>query len=715
MSHLTTRGLVLAAGAAFYAFGGTASAQIFTDNQSDIPQGNPNNNSASENVDFGDVDRDGDWDAIFADGGDGGNDQNRIWMNMGGAQGGSLGTFQDQTGSRFPSFSDDSRDIEFVDFDNDGDIDIYVSNTAQLSNQGNRWWTNQGGAQHGAVGFYNDETGARWVGLGNAASSLPASAILADTFIDWSCDCDFGDIDNDGDLDLVHSTYGGAFNGNVPTRIFLNDGGGHFQEFNPSGFKLSGNNINNGNPGLWCEGTQQNNTTNSTGANCDIASSPLDIDLGDIDGDFDLDILHGARQELPRMFRNRLEENGGSTLSFRDVTGAVFPSGYSNGDGHYEQEMGDFDGDGDLDIYGLNWQAAGFGFDDVNFRNNGSGVYTQTQVLPNSGSDDNEGDFFDYDNDGDLDIFVANFSGTSRLYRNDNGNGSYSYISGSTVSGSGLSASSFTGLDADACDVDGDGDYDVFQANDGSARNQFWENQLDIADTSAPYIPHIETVGNQSAAKGKIPVRAQVYDNAPYYITWYNDTNLIVSVNGFDLPTIKARSSAGQIFRAEIPKHLVGSVVAHWESTDEHGNMGSSSNLSYTGSFGSSFKSLIGTGSGTPQMTLDVLSLPIPGQPLYFSTTGTPGNGYWLMYCTAPLNPPLPFGAGTLYLDIFNGVWSRATGGTFDANGKDTRTIVLPGFFNPGGTLYWQTIDLTNPLGPLTDLSNGLSTVNQAG
>ena len=69
-----------------------ASAQ-FVHNTTDIPSGNPANNSASENVDFGDVDDDGDWDAVFADGGDSTRDQNRIWINQAGLQGGTKGVF----------------------------------------------------------------------------------------------------------------------------------------------------------------------------------------------------------------------------------------------------------------------------------------------------------------------------------------------------------------------------------------------------------------------------------------------------------------------------------------------------------------------------------------------------------------------------------------------------------------------------------------------
>jgi hypothetical protein len=49
------------------------------------------------------------------------------------------------------------------------------------------------------------------------------------------------------------------------------------------------------------------------------------------------------------MFENRFEENGG-VLGFRDITGSAFPSGYTSGDGHYEQEMADLDGDGDEDL-----------------------------------------------------------------------------------------------------------------------------------------------------------------------------------------------------------------------------------------------------------------------------------------------------------------------------------------------------------------------------
>ena len=113
--------------------------------------------------------------------------------------------------------------------------------------------------------------------------------------------------------------------GRVPTRLFLNDGNGFYAEFNPSGFQLSGAEIQEGDPGIWCEGTQKNLTTSTDGTFCDVAADPLDIDVGDFDGDFDLDILHGARNELPRLFANRLDASdlapampGGGQIFNRD-------------------------------------------------------------------------------------------------------------------------------------------------------------------------------------------------------------------------------------------------------------------------------------------------------------------------------------------------------------------------------------------------------------
>ncbi len=468
---------------------------------------------------------------------------------------------------------------------------------------------NEGGEQGGTVGFYNDESALHWIGLDSPNSSIPASLLLGDTFIDWSCDCDFGDMDNDGDLDLFHSTYGGAFGGNVPSRIFLNDGDGFFEEFNPSGFKLGSTNIANGNPGLWAQGTQQSNTSNNTGANCDIATSALDIDLMDMDGDLDLDVLHGARQEVPRIFRNLLEENGG-VLAFRDVSTAVLPAGWASNDFNYEQEMGDIDNDGDLDLYGLNWN----GFNDSMFLNNGNGVFTTSQAsLANSGADDNEGDFLDYDNDGDLDLYVANFSGADKLYRNnflETGVPTFTPVGGQIPFFSSVS------LDADACDIDEDGDYDIMVAEDNNQANTYLRNDNNVPDTTAPSLYRLESASGGAADDSTKAVRVQVYDNAPYYITWYNETNLITVVDGFSLGTTPMMTSGGQIFRGEICNNYVGTVQYRASSADRYGNAAATGFQSFvnTGDTGTLSGVTSASSAGTPQIR--ALAEAFAGKPL---------------------------------------------------------------------------------------------------
>ncbi|QDU68389.1 FG-GAP repeat domain-containing protein [Engelhardtia mirabilis] len=701
MNRKQTLACTAASAALWMALGATASAQ-YTINNSGNPTG-AGIASSSENVDFGDVDQDGDWDAVFADGGDGGNDQNRIWINRGGLQSGSPGTFLDQTSTRFPNQSDDSRDIEFADIDNDGDIDLYISNTAQLANQGNHWWVNNGGKQGGTLGFFADETAARWVDLGTNGSSISPALVGAGTFIDWSCDCDFGDLDNDGDLDLVHSSYGGAFGGQVPTRIFLNDGDGHFKEFNPSGFQLAGNLISNGNPAIWAEGTQQSNTNNSTGAQADIASSALDIDLGDIDGDFDLDLLHGARQEDPRMFLNRLEETG--SLAFRDVTSAVFPAGYVSTGDNYEQEMGDMDGDGDLDVYGLNWN----GFNDRTFRNNGSGVFTILQSsLPNSGADDNEGDFVDYDNDGDLDLFVANFSGLDKLY-NNNGTGTMTL-----AQQTGTSASGAASLDADAADIDKDGDYDLIVAEDNNRPNTTLINTTNVADTTPSYIPRVENDGNRTAAAGEFSVRAQVYDNAPYYITWYNPTFIEFDVNGVTLESRSMMSSQGQIFRGLLPENLVGNVTYRVRSSDEYGNTGTSADESYVGSTGLGIGGAFGAGtagtSGVP--SLNAASVAFAGSDLYLTATNiTAGASYFLYLTDAKLASPL-FLPGIGNLNVTGSVLALFSGSA--AAGNEVVVKIPVGPTVPAGiSVFSQAFGTDGTGGNIVSTSNGLEIITQ--
>lgn len=106
----------------------------------------------------------------------------------------------------------------WLDFDNDGDLDLFISHCRQGVNNSsdprrwNRLFVNDGNNQ------YTDR--ALEFGLQNRNQS-------------WAVD--FGDIDNDGDLDLV------VTNHDTNMQLFLNDGTGHFTEATAgSGLAITG-------------------------------------------------------------------------------------------------------------------------------------------------------------------------------------------------------------------------------------------------------------------------------------------------------------------------------------------------------------------------------------------------------------------------------------------------------------------------------------------
>jgi hypothetical protein len=672
---------LLAAAALLTTGGPHVVAQSFVDNPTDSPQ----TSSDTEQIDFADVDLDGDWDCALANGGNS-DEQNELWINQGGLQAGAVGTFLDETAARLPAVLDPSRDVEFADVDADGDPDLYVLRHAQLVNVGSRWWINQGGEQPGALGYFQDETAARWIGLGAAGSSIHPSLLLADGgWIDWSNDGDFADLDGDGDLDLVHSSYGNAYGGKVPVRIFLNDGDGRFTEFNPSGFQLGSATIQTGEPALWCQGVQQDNTADVTGAFADVADAIVDLEVADVDGDLDCDILWGTRaQTRPRFFRNLLDQGA---LAFRDESALAFP-GIAISTGAFEQELGDLDEDGDLDLYGLNWLSSGFSFPDLLLENQG-GVFGSPYTLPGSEPDEEEGDFLDFDGDGDLDLFVANFSGSDELYENT-GASPFLFLD---VTAAELPALGGTAHDCEVADVDLDGDYDVFVANTGVPTHYF-ENVTGVPDSTRPRVPLVESVAGGPAAAGALRVRAHVYDNAPYYTVWYDEVWIAATVDGIALSSFPMRSSGGQVFRGELPAHLVGAVSYRVRAADGMDNVGQSQPHAYvaTGDAGVSYGTeSAATGAAPPD--LRALSEARSGMPLFLAGEGLPLAPVFLGVSAAPFGPAAVPGLANLVLNVDPGALLGVVQTASDQAGTTLFVLPLPG--GPAGVqLFAQYVEL---------------------
>lgn len=118
--------------------------------------------------------------------------RNRIFLNNG------AGVFRDVSATHLPAALDSTGSISTGDVDGDGDIDLLFGNTSQ-----NRLYSNNG------RGVFTDVT----------ATHLPALGLTVSTSL--------GDLDEDGDLDLVLA----RANGRVARQAVLrNDGSGRFVE-----------------------------------------------------------------------------------------------------------------------------------------------------------------------------------------------------------------------------------------------------------------------------------------------------------------------------------------------------------------------------------------------------------------------------------------------------------------------------------------------------
>ena len=173
----------------------------------------------------------------------------------------------------------------------------------------------------------------------------------------------WGDVDSDGDLDLL------VGNDGEPNQLYRNTGGTLTLDtvWNP------------------------------------ITRTTTSVAWGDVDGDSDLDLLVG-NEGLP----NQLYRNTGGTLTLDTVWNPGTRTTRS-------VAWGDVDGDGDLDLLVGNWDQP-----NQLYRNNGGTLTLDTVWNPDTRTTTSVA-WGDVDGDGDLDLIVGNDYSSNQLYRNDNG------------------------------------------------------------------------------------------------------------------------------------------------------------------------------------------------------------------------------------------------------------------------------------------------------
>ena len=287
------------------------------------------------------------------------------------------GTFEDVTiaaGLVFTRVNNVS--AAFGDYDRDGDLDMFVAHwelQGQVIGSPQMLWRNNGD------GTFTDVSG---------ASGITAMYIGS---ADYSFTPNFTDIDSDGWLDvLLTSDF-------ETSRILRNRGNGTFADI----------------------------TT-------DVISdkSGMGAGVGDYDNDGDLDWFVSSIFDVTRdvedgpdptqLSGNRLYRNNGLGV-FEDVTTAA---GVRLGYWGWGSAFIDFNNDCWLDIYHTNGWFGRRAFDEDPSRlfvSNGDGTFTEASLA--SGIDDTRQGrgivCFDFDRDGDMDIFQANLNEPGRLFRND--------------------------------------------------------------------------------------------------------------------------------------------------------------------------------------------------------------------------------------------------------------------------------------------------------
>ncbi|MFN3242251.1 MAG: FG-GAP repeat domain-containing protein [Planctomycetota bacterium] len=460
-------------------------------------------------VELADLDGDGRVDVLFANGGDydkpGVAVPTRVFRNLGDRR------WPEITRAVFGDRTFYARVVKARDIDGDGHCDLFVGTTYQTQS---RLYLGRGG------GRFEDMTDL-------LLPKIPLSV----------GDVEWGDIDGDGDLDLVLADWG-------PGSPMRNDGA---------------------RPRIW---------RNDGGRFVDVSDTYVpdirvrfcwELEFVDVDNDFDLDLLVSSK----RSSGSFLLHNDGSGV-FTDVSASRLPQFTNN----YEFEPMDVDGDGYLDLVTINDGAGKRRFSEHLFRADGTGGFVDAtdQAWPEADNprfDDNMIAFLDYDSDGDADFLIASLNGVDRLLVND-GTGSFA-AAAPVFDGERTRAT----LGLAIADLDGDGRMDCVHA-EGEVKNaeadKVFFGKAIAKDTAAPFVGVVDALPRE----GGVLVRVRVHDRkSPCMPHDWTRVDLLVR-DGQQERRLPLQWYGEYLWRAEVPAARLADLTLVVEATDAAGNLGRS-------------------------------------------------------------------------------------------------------------------------------------------
>ncbi|WP_430969085.1 CRTAC1 family protein [Spongiimicrobium sp. 2-473A-2-J] len=409
----------------------------------------------SRGVAWGDYDADGDPDLYVANS----NGQwNALYRNNGN---GSFKKMTDDTGdvkviAEVVKHGGNSQGVNWVDYDNDHDLDLYI--------------VSRGSEPNFLFNNYDNLGFTRIMDHPLTAEGISASMAC------WA------DIEGDGDLDVFVVSSGRGSN-----LVFKNKGDGQFEQ-------MEGHMLNSG-------------TGRGRACAC-----------GDANGD-GLPEFYVANAQTTNEYYVNL-----GNWDFQKVEKGhlVEDIGYS-----YGVSWADYDDDGDMDLFLANFDKKNFLYTNDGFGN--LGPVKKGAVAEQVGGASKGHSWGDYDNDGDLDLYVAN--GTYRpemynfFYLND-GNGNFLQ----DFSGH-LKKHADTSAGVAHADFDRDGDLDLFVANWGSGDqvNRFYENKTVGKNWIA-----LRLKGKQSNSYG-IGAKVLLFSNQKVQYRWMYPVTGYGSQNDYEL------------------------------------------------------------------------------------------------------------------------------------------------------------------------------------